>query len=80
MDWDPTILDSTIYENEKWFDAISDLSEQIIASPFDEFGDFKHRKMDLHFFDAGEMTASEDDNVLDFNLDDEVEIQNSVIL
>ena len=72
MEWDPTIIDSTISDNEKWFDAVSDLSKHIIASPFDEFGDFKHREADLHYFNAGEMEAAEDDIVSDFNLDDEV--------
>ena len=34
-----------------------------MASPFDQYGDFKRREADLHFFDAGEIPAAEDDDV-----------------
>ena len=30
MDWDPSILDSTISDDERWFDAVSDMSELLI--------------------------------------------------
>ena len=61
MEWDPTVLDTTISDSKTWFDAISDMSELLISSPFDEYGDYKHREADLHCFDVGEMPTVEDD-------------------
>ena len=54
-DWDPTVLDHTITDKETWYDTDSDLEDLIIHSPFDEFGNFKGREMDLHFFVVGEI-------------------------
>ena len=70
MEWDPSILDSTISDTEQWFDAVSDNNHLIMASPFDQYGDFKRHEADLHFFDAGEISAAEDDP--DSDLDDKV--------
>ena len=42
-DWDPSILDLDITEDENWFDAISGNHEYMINSPFDEFGDYRKR-------------------------------------
>ena len=60
MDWDPTVLDQSITDKETWYDTVSDLESLLIHSPFDEFGDFKEREADLHFFDVGEILASDD--------------------
>merc|ERR1712115_256081 len=60
IDWDPTSLDQSITDKETRYDIVSDLESLVIHSPFDEFGDFKERKADLHFFDVGEMPASDD--------------------
>ena len=54
-DWDPTVLNQTISDKETWYDTVSDLEDLIIRSPFDEFGNFKDREMELHFFDVGEI-------------------------
>ena len=54
-DWDPTVLDQTITDEETWYDTVSDLEDLIIHSPFDEFGNFNDREMDSHFFDVGEI-------------------------
>ena len=58
-DWDPTVLDCSIEEDETWYDAISDLEGGLIHSPFNEFGHYHYhsREAKLHFFDAGEMLA-----------------------
>ena len=54
-DWDPTILDQTLTDKETWFDTVSDLEEHFIHSPLDEFGIFKEREAELHFFDVGKI-------------------------
>ena len=59
VDWDPTSLDQSITNKEAWYDTVSDLESLIIHSPFDEFGNFKEREADLHFFDVGEIPASD---------------------
>ena len=71
MEWDPCILDSTTSNDEKWFDAVCNLSKHLISSPFDEFGNYRYREADLHYFDAGEIPTVEDD-ISVFNVDDEV--------
>ena len=60
INWDPTILDQTITNKETWYDTVSDLEDLVIHSPFDEFGNFKEREAELHFFDVGEIPASDD--------------------
>ena len=60
VNWDPSVLDQTITDNDTWFDAVSDLEHLVIYNPFDEFGNFKSREAELHFFDVGEMSASGD--------------------
>ena len=60
VDWDPCILDQNITTNETWFDTVSDLEHLVIHNPFDELGNFKSREAELHFFDVGEMLASDD--------------------
>ena len=61
-DWDPSVLDHKLTDKEQWYDAVSDLADSIISSPFDEFGNFKRRETELHFFDAGEEIISNDRN------------------
>ena len=66
-DWDPTVLDHLISNDNKWYDAVSDLQEQMYHSPFDEFGNYKHREVSLHLMDAGEEFHGIDD-VVDYIL------------
>jgi hypothetical protein len=39
-DWDPTILDHNLDDDEHWFDAISDLEARPFTNLFDEFGNY----------------------------------------
>jgi Reverse transcriptase (RNA-dependent DNA polymerase) len=42
-EWDPTVLDHDLLEDEQWFDAVSDPTPDPLAtSPFDEFGNYRH--------------------------------------
>ena len=34
-DWDPSVLDNTIDDNETWFDALSDLLKDSVSPLFD---------------------------------------------
>jgi hypothetical protein len=42
-DWDPTVLDHTLDDDEHWFDAISDLEATPFMNLFGEFGDYRKR-------------------------------------
>jgi len=44
-DWNPSVLDVDMDENEAWFDAITDLPPEKPPSAFDEFGDYNKRVM-----------------------------------
>ena len=38
VDWDPTVLDHTLDNDEQWYDAISDLQSNPTTNLFDKFG------------------------------------------
>ena len=61
--WDPSVLDNSISDNETWYDAISDLEGGIVHSVFDEFGNYQHRETSLHLMDVGEEFHNIDDIV-----------------
>ena len=42
-DWDPSVLDLDLDEQEAWFYAITDLPPDKPPSAFDEFGDYNKR-------------------------------------
>ncbi len=42
-DWDPSVLNLDLDEQEAWFDAIADLPPDKPPSAFDEFGDYNKR-------------------------------------
>ena len=44
-EWNPSIMDHDLEEDEQWFDAISDLSADPTTNLFDEFGDYRNRIM-----------------------------------
>jgi hypothetical protein len=41
-EWDPTVLDYDLDEDEQWFDALSDIPEGTDNKLFDEYGDYRH--------------------------------------
>jgi hypothetical protein len=43
VDWDPSVLDHTLDDDQHWFNAISDLEAQPFTSLFDEFDDYRKR-------------------------------------
>lgn len=43
-EWDPTVLDNIISDQEDWYTNIKDLNEGLIVTPFDERGNYKHRE------------------------------------
>ena len=59
-EWDPTVLNHEIINDTEWYDAVSDMQEGIINSPFDEFGNYRHREVDMHFFDTEQPEDIED--------------------
>jgi len=42
-DWDPSVLDLDLDDNEAWFDVITNLPHDKLPSAFDEFGDYNKR-------------------------------------
>ena len=49
-DWDPSVLDNTIDDDEIWFDAMSDLPDDSVSPLFDLCGNYRHRHA-IHFHD-----------------------------
>jgi len=41
--WDPSVLDANLDDEEAWFDAITDLPQSKLPSVFDKFGDYNKR-------------------------------------
>ena len=60
VEWDPSVLDCTIEDQETWYDALSDIEGGILHSPFDEYGKYRYRDAELHFFDVGEIYDIDD--------------------
>jgi hypothetical protein len=56
MDWDPTVLDHTLDDDNEWFDAVSDLQNDPTTNLFDEFGNYRKRTVVVEendtFFDT----------------------------
>jgi hypothetical protein len=46
-DWNPSVLDNSLTDNEQWYDAVSDFPDAMEGSPFDAEGNY----MNLHVFD-----------------------------
>jgi hypothetical protein len=43
LDWDPTVLDHTLDDDEHWYDAICDLDAPSYGIPFDSKGNYRAR-------------------------------------
>jgi hypothetical protein len=41
-DWNPSMLDHNLNEDKQWFDAVSDLPDDSLDSPFDAEGNYRH--------------------------------------
>ena len=54
QDWDPTVLNVNIDNDESFFDAISDEIDP--TSHFDFLGNYKHRRYDVHTSSPSEDT------------------------
>jgi hypothetical protein len=61
-EWDPTVLDHEITDNETWYDAVSDLQEGLMHRPFDEYGHDRKRKREAELHCVGTSTNSKDIN------------------
>jgi len=42
--WDPKVLDSVLSDKDDWCNAVKDLDEGNLDSPFDECGNYRHRE------------------------------------
>ena len=65
MDWNPGVLDHDINNNEAWYDAIRDLQDGTMETPFDEVGNYRKREVVWHVFDKTKGATIED--VIDNN-------------
>ena len=43
QDWDPTVLDHIMDEDEQWFDALEDPIVYPGNNDFDKYGEYRHR-------------------------------------
>jgi hypothetical protein len=66
-DWDPTVLDHDLDEDEEWFDALTDLPEGTTDPLFDERGDYRHCTIVNHAI------------TLDHQLETNIELENHII-
>ena len=46
-DWNPSVLDHDLTDDEQWYDAMSDFPNALDGNPFDAEGDYRH----IHVFD-----------------------------
>ena len=44
--WNPTHLDNILTDKEDWYNTLKDLDDGLIQTPFDEFGNYRHRTPD----------------------------------
>ena len=62
-DWDPSVLDNTIDDDETWFDALSDFSKDSVSPLFDLYGNYQHRHA-VHFHDMAALDPDLDNGIL----------------
>ena len=43
MDWDPSVFDNNLDDDDEWFDAVSDLQNDPTTNLFYEFGNYRKR-------------------------------------
>ena len=43
-EWDPTVLDNVISDKEDWYNTLKDLDKGLIKTPFDQYGNYRHRQ------------------------------------
>ena len=43
LEWDPSVLDHALDDDEQWFDAVSELEADPTMNLFDEFGNYRRR-------------------------------------
>ena len=61
-DWDPSVLEHTLSDDDQWFDAVSDLQDDPSTNLFDEFGNYCKRvtvQESDQFFDTEQEFRSE---------------------
>jgi hypothetical protein len=46
-DWNPSVVDHDLIDDEQWFDVVSDFPDALDGSPFDAEGNYRN----LHVFD-----------------------------
>jgi hypothetical protein len=42
-EWNPSVLDNDLDDDENWYDALSDLPDDPTNQLFDQFGNYRHR-------------------------------------
>ena len=43
-DWDPKVLDHTVSDTDNWYNTIKEMNDGLIETPFDQFGNYRHRE------------------------------------
>ena len=43
LEWDPSVLDHVLVDDEQWYDAVTDLETDPTMNLFDEFGNYRRR-------------------------------------
>jgi hypothetical protein len=59
-DWNPSVLDHDLIDDEQWFYAVSDVPDALDGSPFDAKGNYRN----LHVFDLFITDSSLDSHII----------------
>jgi hypothetical protein len=59
-DWNPSVLDHSLTDNEQWYAAVSDSPDAMDGSPFDAEGNYRN----LHVFDLLITDSILDDHII----------------
>ena len=47
--WDPKVLDKTITKKPDWYNDLKHIADGLIQTPFEEYGNFRHRRVPEQF-------------------------------
>ena len=62
LEWNPSVLDHALTDDEQWYDAISDLEADPTTNLFDEYGNYRQR-VAVQFVDGKPCTTTNEHDV-----------------
>ena len=59
-DWDPKVLDHIVSDTDNWYNTIKEMDDGLIETPFDQFGNYRHREPTTNIQIIPEQTVQKD--------------------